>query len=167
MAIDRCKSAVESPQVQDDRRRLARNDAGCRTDGVGRFCRDEGIVFAIFITGISLSLAVAADASPAGFQRTPPTIATDGVKPGVRQGRVSKESLSIAACRTRAARHGEATYKELRLAGRQTFLVTGTIIPSREERRRSSNRAASRWTFSCTVRGEGEIVAFKTEPALR
>lgn len=125
-------------------------------------------MFVIFATGISLGLAVATDASPAaGFQRTPPTIATDGVKPGGRQGRVSKESLSIAACRTRAARHGEASYKELRLAGRQTFLVTGTIVPSREQRRRSTNRAASRWTFSCTVRGEGEILAFKTEPALR
>lgn len=144
---------------------MARSDAGCRA---GRICKDEGMVFAILATGISLSLAVAADARPAvGFQRTPPSIATDGVKPGSRQGRVSKESLSIVACRTRAARHGEATYKELRLAGRQTFLVTGTIVPSREERRRSSDRAAGRWTFSCTVRGEGEIVAFRTEPALR
>lgn len=100
----------------------------------------------------------------AGFRRDTPQVATDSVKPVGRQGRVSRESLAIAACRTRAARHGAATYKELRLAGRHTYLITGTIAPSRAEQRR---RGHGPWTFSCKVRGEGEILGFEAGPARR
>lgn len=114
---------------------------------------------------ILLSLAPApTDAQAAGFRRQTPQVATDGVKRVPRQGRISRESLAIAACRNRAATHGTATYKDLRLAGYRTFLVTGTIAPSRAEQRR---RGRGPWAFRCTVRGEGEILDFKAGPAGR
>ena len=108
--------------------------------------------------GIALLLAASpAVGQTAGFQRQTPAVATDSVKPVGRQGRVSRESLSIAACKARAARDGAATFKEMRLLGRHTFLVTGTIMPAR--------RTSGQRIYSCTVRGEGEILAFKTSPA--
>lgn len=112
---------------------------------------------------ILVSLApMPAGGQAAGFRRDTPQVATDGVKPGRQQGRVSRESLAIAACRSRAARHGAATYKELRLAGYRTFLVTGTIAPNRDAQRRNGRGP---WTFRCTVRGEGEILGFEAKPA--
>lgn len=103
--------------------------------------------------GVSLSLALSPGAGQAaGFQRQTPHVVTDGVKPRPgRQGRVSKESLSIAACRARASRQGQATFKEMRLAGPSTYLVIGTIA-----------RRRGHLTYRCTVRGEGEILSFKT-----
>lgn len=137
---------------------------------MARFSNDKGLsVLGIATAGFLLSFAAApAERQAAGFQRGTPQVATDGVKPVGRQGRVSRESLSIAACRARAARHGEARFKELRLAGRHTYLVTGTVLPNRSERRlHSDRRGHGPWTFSCTVRGEGEIVAFKVGPPRR
>lgn len=115
--------------------------------------KGDAVLELMMTAGVSLALAVAPGASEAaGFQRQTPHVATDGVKPRPgRQGRVSKESLSIAACRARAARHGEATFKDMRLAGRGTYLVIGTIA-----------RRRGQLTYRCTVRGEGEILSFKT-----
>ena len=117
---------------------------------------------ALAIAATLSSLAAPAGGQAAGFRRDTPQVATDGVKPVGRQGRVSKESLSIAACRTRAARLGEATFKQLRLVDRTTYLVTGTIVQGPDRR-----RARSVSTYRCTVRGEGEILAFKVAAPAR
>lgn len=115
--------------------------------------KGDAVLELMMTAGVSLALAFTPGAGQAaGFQRHTPQVATDGVKPRPdRQGRVSKESLSIAACRARAARQGEATFKEMRLTGRSTYLVTGTIA-----------RRRGHLTYRCTVRGEGEILSFKT-----
>lgn len=121
-------------------------------------------MFEAFATAFILSSfpAPSAEGQAAGFRRGTPQVATESAKPVGRQGRVSRESLAIAACRARAARHGEATYKELRLAGYRTFLITGTIAPNRDAQRR---RGRGPWSFSCKVRGEGEILDFQAGPA--
>jgi len=114
------------------------------------------------VTAMILSSSAPAESQAAGFRRDTPQVATESAKPVGRQGRVSRESLAIAACRTRAARHGAATYKELRLAGYRTFLISGTIAPNRDEQRR---RGRGPWTFRCKVGGEGEILGFEAGPA--
>lgn len=121
-------------------------------------------MFEAFATVLILSSfpAPSMDGQAAGFRRGTPQVATESAKPVGRQGRVSRESLAIAACRARAARHGEATYKELRLAGYRTFFITGTIAPNRDAQRR---RGRGPWRFSCKVRGEGEILDFRAVPA--
>ncbi|NIJ22078.1 hypothetical protein FHS95_003789 [Sphingomonas naasensis] len=122
-------------------------------------------MFPALVTAMILSLpAAAGTGQAAGFHRDTPQVATESAKPGGRQVRVSRESLAIAACRTRAARLGEATYKDLRLAGFRTYLVTGSIVPNRAEQRRGG---IGPWSFRCTVRGEGEIVRFDAGPARR
>lgn len=142
---------------------MARTNLGPRP--AGRL-QNEGSVFEALTTAAILSSLAAAptEGQAAGFRRGTPQVATEATRPAGRQVRVSRESLAIAACRARAGRHGEATYKDLRLAGYRTFLVTGTIAPNRSEQRRLGRGP---WTFRCTVRGEGEILDFKAGPAKR
>lgn len=120
-------------------------------------------MFALIAMAWVFAVSPAAAGQASGFQRHTPAVATDGVKPGGRQGRVSRESLSIAACRARAAREGEASFKDMRLVGRYTYLVTGSIAP----RRKAADRRGRARSYSCTVRGEGEILAFKIGPVAR
>jgi hypothetical protein len=113
------------------------------------------------------ALAASIVAPPAAGQDMAPrrgtrAIPTDAAKPTVRQPRVSRESLAIVACTARAAKQGQASFQDMRLVGRLTYLVTGTIVAPRGPRPRGS---AAAWTFACTVRGGGEILAFKAKPA--
>ncbi|TFI57410.1 hypothetical protein E2493_15130 [Sphingomonas parva] len=118
------------------------------------------IAFAsLLLAGLSSAAAQGVQPDPATFRRDTPAVAPQGGKGGQGMGRISKESVAIAACRARAATLGAATFGDLRLAGYRTYLITGTIVPPRGRGRTLSYR--------CTVRGAGEILDFKTARAPR
>jgi hypothetical protein len=108
-----------------------------------------------------------ANPDPARFERNTLAVAAESAKPGMRGGRVSKESLAIAACRARAGRLGAATFGKLQLVARNIVLVAGTITPPPRAGGGRSSGGTGPQSYRCTVRGEGEILDFTTAPLRR
>lgn len=74
-------------------------------------------------------------------------------------GRVSRESIAIAACRTAAARYGKLVDNDLRLLDRHTFLVSGLVVPATTGAAREvPDPVRKQQHFTCKVTDTGKVL---------